>query len=264
MDGVMTPGTAAAALIEHFVFEQARDARARRAAFRVRYHVYCQEHGYEQEADCPGGFESDAFDAAASHCVVRHRLSGTPVACVRMVRPGAPGGALAAMPFERTYAAHLTHPELRPDRLPREQVCEISRIAVHAAFRRRSGEVLAHPGLPADFAPSPAEASAYPLLPISLFLAATALVGEAGRPHVFAMMQPRLARLLKRSGLDFTQIGGTVDFRGERAGFYIDQRIAERSLRGELPALYRHIQASLGAPESQPKADESAPGSHAA
>ncbi len=59
------------------------------------------------------------------------------------------------------------------------------------------------------------------------------------------MMEPRFARLLKISGLQFRQVGDVIDYCGPRAAYYIDQRDAERDLQAPLQPLYWHIKESI-------------------
>jgi N-acyl amino acid synthase of PEP-CTERM/exosortase system len=57
----------------------------RATAFRVRYHVYCLEFGYEPEDRFPDRQEFDEFDETSLHALVLHRTSGETSACVRLV-----------------------------------------------------------------------------------------------------------------------------------------------------------------------------------
>ncbi|EWH03361.1 hypothetical protein [Halomonas sp. BC04] len=115
-----------------------------------------------------------------------------------------------------------------------------------------------------------------PLLGLSLFLAATAIVGLSERRHVFAMMEPRFSRLLKMSGLAFHKAGRVIDYCGPRAAYYIDQHQAERDMHETLRPLYRHIMTELAPqlaeapakrlistpshPDQSPISDRSGPG----
>ncbi|ABI55505.1 PEP-CTERM/exosortase system-associated acyltransferase [Alkalilimnicola ehrlichii MLHE-1] len=214
---------------------------------RLRYDVYCREFGFEREEDCPGGLEQDEFDALSWHGLLRHRGTGRAAGCVRVVPAdaGAPG---AALPIEKHCGESFFHPELRPDLLEREHVCEVSRLAVHGVFRRRRGESKTPLG-DVDGLEIPAEHyRTFPLMAVSLFMAATALTGLTGKHHVFAMMEPRLARLLSRSGLVFVQVGDVLDYHGLRAAFYIHRDNAVRELKQSamLNRLYQRALEQLG------------------
>jgi N-acyl amino acid synthase of PEP-CTERM/exosortase system len=71
----------------------------------------------------------------------------------------------------------------------------------------------------------------YPLLPMSLFLAAAALAINRGLTQVLVMMEPRLARLLASCGIEFEPIGEVIDYHGRRGPF----RITHPSLLAGLP-----------------------------
>lgn len=229
-------------LTSFFGFSRASTPEQCSQVYGIRYAVYCREFGYERPEDCQGEEETDPYDRNAHHCLLQHLDSGQPAGCVRLVAPDDPfcEGRLL-LPVERRFADCLAAGRFHPASFPREQICEISRLAVLSAFRRRRGEEKSPLGDPEGLVFRPEEIRAFPLLAVGLFLAATALVGMERRYHVFAMMEPRLARLLARSGLEFQQIGAITDFRGQRAPFYIDQRVAERRMVPPLKRLYHDI-----------------------
>lgn len=218
----------------------------RQAVHRLRYDVYCREFGFERDEDCPGGMEQDEFDDVSWHGLLGHRSSGAAAGCVRVVPADA--GPDGVLPIEKHCGASFFHPELRPALMDRAHVCEVSRLAVHGVFRRRRGEGKTPLG-DVDGLDIPAEQyRTFPLMAVSLFMAATALTGLTDRHHVFAMMEPRLARLLGRSGLIFTQVGDIQDYHGMRAAFYIHRDDAVRGLQQSaiLRHLYRRAREQLG------------------
>ena len=57
----------------------------RRAAFRIRHSVYCEDLGWEPvRAD---GLETDEYDGQARHCLVRNRATGEHIGCVQIWDP---------------------------------------------------------------------------------------------------------------------------------------------------------------------------------
>ncbi|WP_052384010.1 PEP-CTERM/exosortase system-associated acyltransferase [Litchfieldella xinjiangensis] len=233
---------------DHFRFRLARTDEERTLAYQVRYDVFLRELNYRtflREADTHQ--ERDEYDTQALLCLVEHRRTGAIAGCMRLVVPCADAPhPLDRLPLEHHCAASLDHPQLRPDLFPREEICEVSRLAVPSYFRHRLGG--------ADLSLEDARAQTYSeeetrtfsLVGVSLFLTATALVGLLERPHVFAMMEPRFARLLALSGLRFERVGALVDYQGPRAPYYIDQRQAVRSLVPGLRSLYETIEQELG------------------
>jgi N-acyl amino acid synthase of PEP-CTERM/exosortase system len=126
-----------------------------------------------------------------------------------------------------------------------ENLCEISRLVVHTDFRRRSGERVSPLGRLEYFDITALERRTFPLLSLALFLAATAMVVHSGREHVYAMMELRLARLLRRSGLNFQRVGEVIDYHGLRAAYHIHIREAVEGLDSEVFALYRSLSRDL-------------------
>lgn len=218
-------------------------------AQRLRYQVYCREFGFEREQDCPGGLEQDEYDRQAHHCLIRHRASGATAGCLRLVHLDNPIIS-PELPVQRHCAEALVGATVRPDSLPHTELCEISRIAISATFRRRASEAQSPLGNVDTAAQEALEARSFPLLAVALFMAARAMVLKVKKPHVFAMMEPRLARMLERSGLDFQQVGPVVDYHGLRAAYYLhySQQTHQASLdplRGELLELFQAVEAQL-------------------
>ncbi|MFV8835506.1 PEP-CTERM/exosortase system-associated acyltransferase [Aquisalimonas sp.] len=211
--------------------------------FRLRYLVYCREYGFEREEDCPGGMERDEYDDRALHAAVIHRHTGAIAGCVRLITP--PSTATEPLPMERYCGHSLEHAAIHPDRFGSETICETSRLAVRAVFRRRPGETQSPAGLGPESGHAREESRNYPLISVALFLSAVALSAVSDRPHMFAMMEPRLARLLARSGLYFTRIGAMIDYHGQRAAFYMHHETAMKGMKPEFHALYDSALAQL-------------------
>ena len=223
------------------------DAGTVECAQRLRYDVYCREFGFEREEDCPGGLEVDRYDQQADHCLIRHRSTGEVAGCLRLVQ----SGPIAELPIQLHAAQALSEASTHPAAVPESERCEISRIAVSAGFRRRAAEQESPLGADAPAAIDAPDARSFPLLAVALFMAARLMVLHRGTPRVFAMMEPRLARMLARAGLDFERLGPVIDYHGPRAAYYIHytQQSHEASLlalKPDLLALYRAVEGQLG------------------
>lgn len=229
-------------LVEHFdrFFEivPVHDDAARAEVFRLRFAVYCEELRYEDPAAFPDGLESDPYDARAVFALLRQRGSGRPVACVRLIL-AAPDAA-QPFPFEAVCQGRLDPAQIDLARLDRRRSGEISRLAVHQDFRRRRGEwqTPEATGEVEDLAIDPAGGQRrYPLLPMSLFLAAAALAMNRGLAQVLVMMEPRLARLLGACGIRFMPVGEVIDYHGRRGPFRITHGALVEGLSSEGRAL---------------------------
>jgi N-acyl amino acid synthase of PEP-CTERM/exosortase system len=229
---------------QYFNLVLASTPDTRQVVFRVRGDVYCREFGYERPEDCPGGLESDRYDKVSRHCLILHRGSGKPAGCVRLVQAKAKEEH-ASLPLERACGESLRNVPFHPENVPEHQRCEISRLAVHTVFRRRPKEQISPLGDVNSFDFSEQEKRTFPLLSVALFLAATSLVVRTRRDHVYAMMEPRLARLLRRSGLLFDQISDVMEYHGLRAAYHIHIRDALGGMNSDLRDLYGWVDTSL-------------------
>lgn len=209
----------------------ATDEATRREVFRLRFAVYCEEHGYEAPSTFPDGEEHDAYDNDSSFALIRHRASGRAAGCVRLITNERTVDL--RFPFEQLCSGKLDPQFIDLVHLARDRMGEISRLAVHQDFRRRRNDG-------GDSSPAAADAQAseiyyggvrrYPLVAMGLFLSASALALNAGLEQALVVMEPRLARLLGGAGIPFNQVGDVITYRGRRAPF----RITREELLGNL------------------------------
>ena len=224
----------------YFSVDLATTSAQRDQAFRIRYRVYCEEFKYERADQFPDGREFDVHDDGALHALITHKSSGMPAGCVRLL-PGSVEGKEIPLPFENSCIDSIDRERLRRLDLDRNSVCEISRLAVDGAFRRRSGEAVTRFGEIEALDCTQQERRTFSLIAVAGFLAATALTDLSGRRNVFAMMEPFLPRMLKRSGIFFEQVGEEVDHHGIRAPYFITTQSALHNMRSDLRELYDAI-----------------------
>ncbi|MDI5892531.1 PEP-CTERM/exosortase system-associated acyltransferase [Halomonas rhizosphaerae] len=230
-----------------FRFRLATSDEEKRKVYRLRYEVYCDELGYEEPSDACEGLEYDEYDERSLHFLIEHRRSGRTAGCLRLVLPSSEDDCHdTRLPLQSYADQSLTHAVLHPALLDKDEICEVSRLAIALPFRRRSVKAELEASVKSTFLEfTQDEKKTFPVIVVGLFLATYALVGMTNRRHVFAMMEPKLPRLLAMSGFYFTQVGDTIDFHGKRSAFYIDQHQAEREIHAKLLPLYRHIQDEL-------------------
>ncbi len=226
---------------KYFRVEYASSVNQRNAAYHIRYRVYCEEFGYEPKAMFPDQLEHDEYDDDAFHCLITHR-SDMPAGCVRLVPATDKPGSL---PFEKYCGESIDQGIVDSLGLQRSSMCEISRLAVDGAFRRRSGEALTRFGEIEAMDCSQQEKRTFSLIAVAAFLSATALTEITRHTDVFAMMEPFLPRLLKRSGIFFQRVGKDVDYHGIRAPYFIRTQEAVESMRPDLRGLYEVIHAQI-------------------
>lgn len=229
-----------------FTFNVANSDAEKNRIYRLRHEVYCQEIGYQPPESSSQGVELDAHDSHSIHCLIEHRRSGLAAGCLRLVFPAPESfGRNHRLPLQEYGEGSLTHDVLHPAKLPYNSICEISRFAIARAFRHKpiKHETLDKENMFYDFTPE--EKKTFPLIIVALFLATYALVGLMHKRHVFAMMEPRLPRLLSMSGFNFTRVGERVEMHGSRNAFYIDHSVAEKEIHEDLLPLYKHIRQEL-------------------
>lgn len=231
---------------KYFTFKIAKTAEEKERVFKLRHEVYCQEIGYQPVGASSRQLELDSHDIHSIHCLLEHKRTGLAAGCLRLVLPDPKAQSEdARLPLQEYGAQSLYHPLYHPAKLPEHQICEISRFTIARPFRHKAikNETLGNEDLNHVFTDE--ERQAFSAIIIALFLATYALVGMTKRCHVFAMMEPRLPRLLSMSGFHFTKVGDTVEMFGKRNAFYIDHSKAEKEIHEDLLPLYSRIQDEL-------------------
>ena len=221
----------------------------RKEVFRLRYEVYCNELGWEDPANFPDKLEKDIYDDVSRHCLLKHNRSGEYAGTVRMVMTH-DSDREPPIPLVSHCGDNLFDGPLRPDRVPAGSYGEISRLALRAEFRRRSGEQHNPEGHgPQLFEWTQDERRRFPHIALGLYLGASAVGLADGASGVYAMMEPRLARHLRFAGIRFDQVGEPIDFRGLRAPYYISRkalfRYLSRPLQHLLEAVAEDMQLQL-------------------
>lgn len=210
--------------------------------YRLRHNVYCEELHFE---DVKASYEEhDEFDERAIHCFVRHLNSNNLAGTVRLITSAADDQLL---PIEQFCSHAITDPHISPNQFARHEICEISRLAVPAAFRKREIDKYAGAATGAinEQVFSQTELRCFPYIAICLYLSAAAMSYKTKRFHVFVMMEPRLARSLNFVGIMFKQLGQPIDFHGKRAPYYIDSRELKRTLSPGYKKLLEAIERDL-------------------
>ncbi len=107
------------------------------AAFRLRYEVYCVENAFEDPADSPHGFETDAFDPGSLHSLLILRETQEVIGTVRLILPlSRCGREGTGLPMRDVCHHELVETDNKF--LPWKTTAEISRFAVSKKFRRRA------------------------------------------------------------------------------------------------------------------------------
>ena len=226
---------------KYFELSLALSEDLKRDVYKVRYNVYCEEFGYEDAERFKDQLETDAFDAQSIHCLVTHRSSGTPAGCVRLVTVDKG----QAMPFQSHCGDGLDTDffQARAERV--SSMAEISRLAVDGQFRRRRGEQESRFGNTDSLHFAAREKRTFSLLAVSLFLASAAVADLLRRPNCFAIMEPFLPAILRRTGVTVSRVGEDFDYNGIRAPYYLNIDEAIRSAPSELRLCFEVVRAQF-------------------
>ncbi len=231
----------------YFSISIADTPQLREEVFRIRYQVYCQELGYEPLDKFPDRMEKDAYDPRSIHCLLKYKPDDIYAGCVRLVLSD-PKKPDANFPFENVCQDHLINFE----ETPRSILGEVSRLAVIAQFRKREGEQKTPGGLiifdeKKKQMEEESKKRRFPIIALSLYLAATSLTVERDIQYAITLMEPRLARHLRMSGLTSRPVGSLIDFHGKRGPFAITvaEVVNNISKNPELSDLFQNIQDSI-------------------
>jgi hypothetical protein len=140
----------------------------------------------------------------------------------------------------------------------RDTICEFSRLAVDTTFRRRPGEGASRFGEVSSLDCSQRELRTFSMIAVATVLSAFAISDLIDRPHCFAMMEPFLPRLLRRSGFVVNPAGSAIEYHGVRTPFYLEAGEAVTDMADELKDFYQAILASF-ARTGQLSSDPGAP-----
>lgn len=237
---------------KYFELSLALTDEQKAAVFSVRYNVYCEEFGYEDAAAFKDGLERDVFDEQSIHCLVMHKSSGVPAGCVRLVTVD----ESTQMPFEQHCAEALDEEFFGGFAGHRGTMAEISRLAVDGQFRRRRGETETRFGNTDSMHFGAREKRTFSLIAVSLFLAASAVADIEKRQDCFAIMEPFLPVILRRTGVLVQRVGEDFDYKGVRAPYYLNIREAVRAAPDELRLCFEVVRAQFAqvlVPDGQEK-----------
>lgn len=193
---------------EYFEMVPVTTDELREAVYRLRYQVFCKELNLWDASSYPDEMEKDKYDAHSEHYLIRHKGTGRYAATTRLIlcNPDAPEEPL---PTESHCVIERTD---LLDKIPRNQLAEVSRFCVSRAFKRRKGEdetpsgvvpqIIQHP-----YISSEDERRAWPILTLALIACLNEINAHRRTTHWFSMLEPPVFRLYTTLGIYFTPIG---------------------------------------------------------
>lgn len=220
-------------LREYFYIQVATSDEQKRELYHFRYQIFCKEFGFEAESACPNQLETDAYDPTALHVMLYHKLSNTLVGGLRILSPNCKE-APQSLPFE-AFADN----SLLPEQYNIVNFGEASRLAVHQDFRRRRFDGQHVTGINTKIAM--VTEREFPVVGLSMILMGVALGNILQFEKLYAMMEPKLNKVMQGYGINFQQIGQLANYHGERAPFALEPSEVLDTIHPNLQSLLRYM-----------------------
>jgi len=235
----------------HLEANTAINGELKKDAHRVRYNVYCEERGFEDEAKFPDRMERDEFDSESVHAVVRHKASKYPVGVVRLVLPNKKAPE-RPFPIETHFGDRFEEKIIKKFNFSRYNIAEVSRFAVSKqSLGLIHGKLISEIQYNRSSRSTRNSSDPKHLLPhISLGLIAMLFVisKENNVKYWYAAMEPSLSRLLTRLGIKFTPIGPIMDYHGRRQPMIANVNDLLENIQRSRKDFYKLITDVSGAP----------------
>lgn len=211
-------------------------------SYKIRHKVYCEELKFEDERS--DKMETDQFDSHSTHCLIKHLPTGEYAGTVRIVRSMSEEQLL---PIEKYCISSIADDAVHPSDFPRSEICEISRLAVPAQFRKRATDKFkgSATGAINEHIYSERELRCFPFIAVGLYLCAASTSRKHDIKHCFVMMEPRLARSLRFVGIPFQQVGPVVEYHGKRAPYYISRHLLMSGLTPGFKRMLKNIEKKV-------------------
>lgn len=228
---------------QYFKIVPALTKELKHEAHYIRHSVYCEDLGYEPTQ--PDKFELDEYDAYALHLLIHSIKQNTFIGCVRIITPPTddPNWLL---PFEKACGNTLNRSIIDPEKLPRKQIAEVSRLAVLSSFRRRKGEANSPINLSENDL-DPALTPRFPFIPLGLYYGTVELAHLYNIKVLFLLTEERLATHFNKLGIQIKFIGSPVNHRGLRFPSMVDVNKTIDNIRPLFRPLYRAIAEDIQA-----------------
>ena len=218
---------------KYFEIKKITDEHSLKKSFSLRHKVYCEELGYEPTRE--SRLEYDEYDSRAVHFAVIHKGSGIFAGTVRLVFEN----DQQELPFKK----HLINfkenvKDINVARLKKRRMCEVSRLAVPSEFRKRKLD----DKLKLNF--SPEEIGCFPMISIALFYSCLTYCKHYDI-GAYSMMEERLARALKISGIESFRVSDFHEFNGLRAPFLFSSSCNTEKIRPEQLRILNFVYNSI-------------------
>ena len=228
---------------QYFYAKHANTPELKTLAYKLRYKIYAKEYGddvFKTGKDLK--IETDEYDDEARHCLLFHKPTHTPIGYIRLVPYNEK--SKKPLPLEHICQNNFDKNLISLAELRSKETGEVSRMAIESSFRRRAYDVSF------QFRDKGSSSTDNRRLKINYLPLCIALMGilscqESKLSYSVALMEPKLAKLLKMFGIQLRKIGSVVEFHGQRAPFIHYPQGACDHLRAEFRELYSLIKEEL-------------------
>lgn len=204
---------------------------------KLRYQVFCEEFEFEDKNNFPDNKEFDQYDSSALHYLILHKSTNKVIASIRL---------LLAESYPKLLLPYKNYCESPASNLKQG---ELSRLVVAKEFRRRQSDGVHPLGVNSyNVVPHPVsiiQARNFPLVAVGIMLCGIATSCIAKRDLVFAMMEPKLQKVLAKYGIHFDQVGEVTKYHGLRAAYVINPNQVWETVHPELEKLFYYIYKKL-------------------
>lgn len=174
----------------------------RRVHHQIRYRVFCEETGFEDERDFPDQEEYDQWDRHSVPFIVRSRTTQEWVATIRLILPCSRLPSQELCMLDRGAIA-----KIKP-----HEVAELSRLCVVRSFRGRRYKDTRDRRVPMSF-------HQQSQIVLGLLRAGAAFSREQNIRYWYVLTTNSLARMMSRLHLPLHPIGMGIEHRGKRYPF---------------------------------------------
>ncbi len=212
-------------------------------AFKLRYEVYVKDCGYKFHN--PYAFqeiEKDSYDEESHHCLLFHKPTKKPIGYIRLI-PYKPYDDYR-LPIE-SFGISFNQDIVKKLRSP--GLGEISRMSIHPSFRRRLSDKLY---LFEDSCGAENSRFRVNYLPVCLVLACAALMHENNIEYSVALMEYKLAVLVKKYGVTYQKIGSSIKLNGIRTPYMMANKKVIHDLTIEFKDLFKIIRQELNSSQA--------------
>ncbi len=187
-------------------------------AYKLRHSVFHEEYGYYELGNSHyKNMEIDEYDEYSLHSLLFHKPSNQAIGYIRLI-PQIKKHC-NQLPIEKYYGKPFDFSATRVNKVERANIGEISRMAIMSSFRRRLSDnyrIDQEPVKQAENIVHPNQRYPINYLPMCLMSATMHFAFKENMEYGLAMVEPKLAILLRRLGVQFDQIGKPFECFGTR------------------------------------------------